>query len=392
MNKKLIFFGLMFLIVLSSFAVADNKLIHFKNYVGSNSWSADQNIVDGDNSSASVGNIIYGSGVLYSYDFDDYVIAESSPISKVNLHLLIRNASSQNMILDTEINFSNWNLTLLNTTRVGLYPFNDSHLGVKIIVNGITVNDFNFYDSTTGQFIWFEAYLNVTYDTSPPIKSNLTNPNENQIITLNSSGVDVFFNWTDSKATYNVSIGKLISIYDIVSSTEDTSVTVILSSNNLTNGTYKAFINAYNSVGVNSSVSYTFGLCVNDWNGINTTCTSNLLTRYYVDDNNCPIEYNKPVNETLACDVGSSSGTGTVIVEDNSDYLLLIMWGFLIFLSILLISQNINMGWFILPLTLISFVMFSYNDLFEDNNLRIIILIFSMIFFAVSIFKFTTND
>lgn len=191
----------------------------------------------------------------------------------------------------------------------------------------VSDTSYQTYSSTSG-------CLNTSFIIPYPSSVTIYEPCS-QNITLNSTGVSVYFNWSNSSSPANnsfdfdVYINNLAQNYLLASSVTNTSINLSLN-NTLNTATYNTTIQTCDSEGwcTNSTSSCSSYFCVNDWTQVLGSCVNGTQSVTYIDSNNCNAVYNVPANNgtTQAC----SEATSTTSSSDEIKYA---FWVFIILIA-----------------------------------------------------------
>ena len=223
-----------------------------------------------------------------------------------------------------------------------------------------------------------------------PLLADLINPC-GQTIVLNSTGVEVGFSWFDI-STYDNNYTQYIYVNDDLISTIPKGVNEVtenISSNDALHGLNTILLNITDNESNKDTDTCLINFCISDWTPQYTTCSNYEQTKYYVDSNNCSIEYDKPENETVGCDSDEVTG-GLTIQKDPNELLITII---LIFLGVLLILWYLTKNIVIGGLTLVASVMgtLAIHNIYNDGSLLVIMLMLNLVILFITIFSYRSN-
>ncbi|HPE15057.1 MAG TPA: hypothetical protein PLT65_04405, partial [Bacilli bacterium] len=186
----------------------------------------------------------------------------------------------------------------------------------------------------------------------------------NETLTVNSTGVDVFFNWT----TDILSGETFISGVNGTNNLTFTNSTGYLTINN-TMYSYYGLYELYMTQYITSDTGCYLDLCKNNWVTNIGKCIDGFQDVTYSDVNACPEEYDKPSDYTQTCTVDAST---------FNVFFLIIILG-LVLLIIGLIWKNnifIMFGGLLLFLAGVMMLIEPINNLTETMNLIVGVLLF----------------
>lgn len=254
------------------------------------------------------------------------------------------------------------------------------------IVYNITYND---NESNT-------AYSNTVTDyfdffNNPPSPVIIYHPTTDQVITINSTGVDVVFNWsnaTDEEGdaiTYRVGLTNngVESITYLSSYSNETNITYTFDSDVWSNDEYKTYVfaNDQNSISTSTMVGR-FTLCVNNWQPVEGLCIDGIQNVTYSDLNSCPDQYEQPSSYQQNC----------IIQTGNSDITLIILWSLFGLLAIYFISKGHMSGWFFLGLIVMLFSFTTLQEITDEQVLYLVGYVLSVILMAFALMNNTLNN
>lgn len=257
-------------------------------------------------------------------------------------------------------------------------------------VNSLTHNNtFSLFLTGYGSDYIVQYDANMIPQQAPNSATSI-NPS-NTTITLNSTPQTINFNWTggddnnSDEVTAQVYVSRL-GVKTFIGNTTTTNLNVSLGNTNFsTSNLYKVYLNLTDGTDYTISEGELFSFCVSEWTPNNTSCTSNLQTLYYTDDNSCPLLYDLPSdNGTIsACDVGSSTIT-TIDNTENYKFYLLVGLGIL-FLILWFITKNSVVG-FINIFYLLSLLVYFHETIGEvtlDIGLAMLSIVYIFIEFLM---------
>ena len=251
------------------------------------------------------------------------------------------------------------------------------------IYNGVLTTD-EITNIATGGY----DYVLTTIKLSPSI-DDIYNPC-NETITLSNDGVEVFFSWGENNGstvpyTSYLNISNILTSYQIgVYSNNETNDTITLNTS-FPNGVYNTSLYTIDVNGLNTTTygSCSFNFCINDYERIISSCVDNELTITYNDLNNCPLQYDLPVdnNQTQSC--------GTVSIDNDYNMMILLFILLVFFIVLWYFSSSFIMG----SLTLLySFLISIFvNITYTDSTLFIGTLLFNLGLLYILIRTFQKN-
>lgn len=244
-------------------------------------------------------------------------------------------------------------------------------------------DNFNYYFSfTDSESTVTNSTLQIDYFdfiNNAPSSVNIYSPPTDSVYTINSTGVDIVFNWSESvdpendPITYKVAISNNGFIPSINLSDELNSSTFeythTFSTSEYSNGDYRAFVlisdPTHTTIAPQTGI---FSLCVNNWVATEGVCIDGLTNVTYVDINSCSEQYEQPNSYVTDC----MSSTQT-----NNLFLILGFGMFFVFLILMFVTKfnafGIIAGMFLL---LFSFFM---RDFIPSGDVQTLIFIFSIV-------------
>ena len=245
---------------------------------------------------------------------------------------------------------------------------------------------FCHYDEDTVEVVWARINQSLSDNTQlvfeyvrpssglpmvPPSGVNITLPN--QSYTLNSTGVDIPFEYSAATSPYTVyydvsffngAISRNVRLNTTLTSFVEpvTSADVVISDD------YSIVVVSRDQDGENTSTSnYTINLCINNWVRNNATCVDDLRNVSYYDSNLCTEQYDIPDDNGTqeVCDDGFLSDEQ--LNNDQSQFytnlmvLLLAIVGFATAIIISWTSKNV-------VVTLFAFLLTAFGTIFVLNN------------------------
>lgn len=262
----------------------------------------------------------------------------------------------------------------------------DTHVHQFAESDGIIYN-VTYNDDETGNY-FSDTYIDYfDFVNNPPTPVTIYTPNTSSVYVINSTGVDILFNWSnttdeegDYPITYKVAISNngFSSSENISEILSDTNFTKSFNSNDYVNGNYRVFVYAFDSLGNYdiSSISGTFNICVSDWQPNEGVCINGVANVTYVDSNSCSIEYDKPVSYLTNCSID----------ETNESLNLIIIWVLFGLLSIFLITKTPVIGWLLLSLVVFFFSFATLSSLTDVTIIHVMGYLMSVVFFMMSLF------
>lgn len=254
----------------------------------------------------------------------------------------------------------------------------------------------------TDYFNYYVTYndSNVTINTSTAVNDwyNITNfpPNVpifynpcNITYTLNSTGVSVFVNWSQSQDLNNDSITYYYSIIDqfegfVYDETTTKLNTTVTFTDALLPGLYYNYMEVCDSFNsCDASYGCSFTLCINDWEYQLTPCINGVRLINYTDANSCPIAYDLP------------TGTGTYMeceytthiqYDFNDEQLIIIVLLIFIVISII-VAVTIFPYAFLITAMLFIFLMLTFILYDYPGYLMIGSIIMSILFVIIAFFS-----
>jgi len=306
---------------------------------------------------------ISSSGLsLSTTSFHHVVMAYNYTSDKITLYL-DNTSNYYDINTATSTSFSN----SLNFNKGGLNRY-------------LFLDDYKIYDNilTTSQLETLFSTGDIT-PTPTNYSVDITSPNSSSVYTLNSTGVNISFEWETSETlNYNVGIGKLINNIPVVSNITDKFYNKTFYTSDGLNGSYYIFINASDET--NSSVTqsnYTFNICTSNWVSSTSECVDNEQNITYSDANNCLIEYDKPSDYTQECGITPST--------DDTDWFTIILFVF-IFVVVLIFGFLTHPLFFgFNGFLLIMFALFSLPSLVTNAFITAMFLVFGSMLVLLSI-------
>jgi hypothetical protein len=229
-------------------------------------------------------------------------------------------------------------------------------------------------------------YLDFVNNSPSPVL--IINPLIDSVYTLNSTGLNITFNWTESfdiesdSIKYKVGITNsgLNSGVNLSNNLSVLNYTHSFNSDEWSNGNYRAYVYSINKYGYSSSfMNGYFSLCVNDWVSTEQICIDGISNNTYNDLNNCPLEYEKP----------DSFLTNCTIETGNTDLTLIIIWVLFGLLSIFLIARGHSIGWVSLGIIVLMFSFTSLPELTDVVMLHVLGYLLGIIFLTMTLIEHT---
>lgn len=299
-------------------------------------------------------NITYlqPSGVIVSLNRNDAYYTSNILVTRTNSTGFTGNISYYKyLVYDDNLSIYGVLNASTNATSLNFTPTNYSS-GYYYV--GVQAYDTNGYFSTS-----FSERINIHSEFIQPC---------NETVTLNSTGVPVYFNFTRNTLNETVTVyGRIGSLnYSIADETGDN---IFISSVPVT--TYDLYLQENIVTELNCSLSF----CVNTWTRQTQPCTNNLRLINYTY--NCPTPYDNPYNDTgLYEDCTSPSNT-------DRD-----LWLILILIVIWLIGLVLSLMYQPLIMVLVMVVSFALayytNAYFEEPIISLGIIVISAFMFFVA--------
>jgi len=291
------------------------------------------------------------------------------------------NASYTNPSFSTSTNLgATWNIDNDNIYDIHMHQF--------AVGDGINYT-INFFDGNATNAQSEPVFDSFDYVNSPPSSLDVINPVNDYTVTINSSGVDVYFSWLEASdadddiITYKVGIsydGSLNVDENISGVLNDTTLnyTYTFDSINYSHGKYRASVYALDPTSYTlSPQGGVFNLCVNNWVSTEQICIDGVANNTYSDTNNCADEYEKPDSFLTNCQIETGSKASS----------LLSVWVIIFSILIFLIIMRVHITWFMLGIFVIMFAIFGVGQITDDPSIQVILFILSLFLQAVGMGK-----